>query len=287
VIRVLVADDQGAVRAGFAALIGAEDEMQVAGQAANGREAVDLTRRLLPHVVLMDIRMPQLDGLEATRLICADPTLAGTRVLALTTFDLDEYVYAALRAGASGFLLKDAGADELLRAIRVVAAGDALIAPSITRRLIAEFTARQDPQRPPEELAALTGRETEILRLVAAGLSNAEIVGRLSSAHSPRRRTSAASSANSTVATAHSSSPSPTNAVSSRRDPPTAATEAPGTRCHSRPDVSTGVSMNAWIDASYCVSISTVPRRSVRCGSTRGQRGSLRLPSVHWAIPRG
>lgn len=119
-IRVVVADDQAAVRAGFAALIAAEDEMQVAGEAADGREAVDLARRVLPQVVLMDIRMPQLDGLEATRLICADPNLSGTRVLVLTTFDLDEYVYAALRAGASGFLLEDAGPSELLQAIRIV-----------------------------------------------------------------------------------------------------------------------------------------------------------------------
>jgi DNA-binding NarL/FixJ family response regulator len=179
VIRVLIADDQAAVRAGFAALIAAEDEMQVAGEAGNGREAVDLTRRVFPHVVLMDIRMPVLDGLEATRLICGDPTLPETRVVVLTTFDLDEYVYAALRAGASGFLLKDAGPNELLHAIRVVAAGEALISPSITRRLIAEFAARPDPRQPPAELDDLTEREHEILRLVAEGLTNAEIAGRL------------------------------------------------------------------------------------------------------------
>jgi DNA-binding NarL/FixJ family response regulator len=179
VIRVLVADDQAAVRGGFAALIASEEEMDVAGEATNGREAVDLTRSVFPHVVLMDIRMPVLDGLEATRLICSDPTLAATRVLVLTTFDHDEYVYRALRVGASGFLLKDAGPRELLNAIRVVAAGDALIAPSITRRLIAEFAARRDPNEPPAAVAELTEREREILRLVARGLTNAEIAGRL------------------------------------------------------------------------------------------------------------
>jgi len=179
VIRVLVADDQAAVRAGFAVLVAAEDDMEVAGEAADGRAAVDLARRVLPHVVLMDIRMPVLDGLEATRLICADPTLADTHVLVLTTFDLDEYVYGALRAGASGFLLKDAGPRELLHAIRVVAAGDALLAPSITTRLIAEFAARPDPRQRPAELDGLTEREQEILRLVAAGLSNADIARRL------------------------------------------------------------------------------------------------------------
>jgi DNA-binding NarL/FixJ family response regulator len=179
VIRVLVADDQSAVRAGFAALIAAEEGMEVVGEADNGRKAVDRARRLFPHVVLMDIRMPVLDGLEATTLICADQTLAGTHVLVLTTFDLDEYVYAALRAGASGFLLKDAGPGELLQAIRIVAAGDALLAPSVTKRLIAEFAARPDPKTPPAELARLTRREREILRLVAAGLSNADIARRL------------------------------------------------------------------------------------------------------------
>jgi DNA-binding NarL/FixJ family response regulator len=178
-IRILVADDQSAVRAGFAALVAADDEMQVAGEAADGREAVDLARRVRPQVVLMDIRMPRLDGLEATRLICTDPTLTDTRVLVLTTFDLDEYVYAALRAGASGFLLKDAGPAELLHAIRVVAAGEALLAPSVTRRLIAEFAARPDPQTPPAQLGELTRREREILQLVAAGLSNADIARRL------------------------------------------------------------------------------------------------------------
>jgi DNA-binding NarL/FixJ family response regulator len=179
VIRVLIADDQSAVRGGFAALIGAQENMQVVGEASNGRDAVNLARRVLPGVVLMDIRMPVVDGLEATRLICTDPTLERTRVLVLTTFDLDEYVYSALRVGASGFLLKDARPRELLHAIEVIDAGDAMLAPTITRRLIAEFAARRDPATLPSALVELTDREREILNLVARGLSNAEIAGRL------------------------------------------------------------------------------------------------------------
>jgi DNA-binding NarL/FixJ family response regulator len=178
-IRVLVADDQAAVRDGFAALIDAQPEMTVAGAAATGREAVDLARKTLPDIVLMDIRMPVLDGIEATRLICTDLTLPRTRVLVLTTFDLDEYVYGALRAGASGFLLKDTPRRELLHAIEVVAAGDALLAPGITRRLIAEFATRRDPRTPPPALTELTERERDILVLIARGLSNEEIAGRL------------------------------------------------------------------------------------------------------------
>jgi DNA-binding NarL/FixJ family response regulator len=178
-IRVLVADDQAAVRDGFAALIDAQEDMQVAATANNGRETVDLARRTFPHVVLMDIRMPLMDGLEATRLICTDRTLERTRVLVLTTFDLDEYVYTALRTGASGFLLKDTPRPELLHAVKVVAAGDALISPRITRRLIAEFAARRDPADPLPALAELTDREREILLLIARGLSNDEIAARL------------------------------------------------------------------------------------------------------------
>jgi DNA-binding NarL/FixJ family response regulator len=178
-IRVLVADDQAAVRDGFAALIAAQPAMTVAATADNGRKAVDLARSTLPHLVLMDVRMPILDGLQATKLICEDRTLERTRVLVLTTFDLDEYVYTALRAGASGFLLKDTPRRELLQAIEVVAAGDALISPGITRRLITEFAARRDPQDPPAALADLTERERDVLLLVARCLSNDEIAGRL------------------------------------------------------------------------------------------------------------
>jgi DNA-binding NarL/FixJ family response regulator len=173
--RCLIVDDQAMVREGFAAVLAAQPDMTVAGQAANGAEAVAQARELQPDVVLMDVRMPVMDGLEATRQILSEPGPQQTRVLMLTTFDLDDYVYEALRAGASGFLLKDATAAELVHAVRVIAAGNALLAPSVTRRLIAGFARQQATAPPPATLAALTARETEVLRLIARGLSNTEI----------------------------------------------------------------------------------------------------------------
>ncbi len=175
-IRVLVVDDQALLRAAFSSLIDAEEDLEVAGEAADGRQAVDLAASLNPDVVLMDVRMPVMDGIEATRQITADRGTPAPRVLILTTFDLDEYVFEALRAGASGFALKSRPLEELLSAIRTVAAGEALLAPSVTRRLIAHFTeGDRVPRRTLSGLEELTEREREVLSLVARGLSNAEL----------------------------------------------------------------------------------------------------------------
>ncbi|MFE7584178.1 response regulator [Streptomyces gardneri] len=183
VTRVLVVDDQVLLRGSFRILVENEPGLTAVGEAGDGAEAVELARLHRPDVVLMDVRMPVMDGIEATRRICGSPETAGIRVLILTTFDLDEYVYEALRAGAAGFLLKDAPPAEVLAAIRVVAAGDSLLAPSVTRRLIEEFARRPDPapgsRRTPAALTGVTEREREVLELIARGLSNDEITARL------------------------------------------------------------------------------------------------------------
>ena len=179
-IRVAIADDQPLVRAGFTTMVSYADDLVLVGEAESGADAVAVAKRVRPDVFLMDIRMPGLDGLDATRRITGDPELAGVRIIMLTTFDLDEYVYEALRSGASGFLLKDARPEDILTAVRVVAAGEALLAPSVTRRLIERFAAQpSSAARPPSALAQLTERESEVFVLVAQGMSNAEIANRL------------------------------------------------------------------------------------------------------------
>jgi DNA-binding NarL/FixJ family response regulator len=178
-VRVLIADDQALLRGSFRVLVDSTPGMETVGEAGDGAEAVALARELTPDVVLMDLRMPVMDGIAATREICSDAALAGVRVLALTMFDMDEYVHPALQAGASGFMLKDASPDDLVTGIRVIATGEGVLAPSVTRRVIANFSHQDTAARPAPRLVGLTRREQEVLVLIAKGLSNAEIADHL------------------------------------------------------------------------------------------------------------